>query len=177
MCLLCLPDCPAHSVQMHSSPRSPLSGIPVRSAPAAAVSPVQVRTLLLPGPASQDPSPPPQPTNKHHSIRRGSNAILVMRRAHVNVDCLLWLSLFCRDIRTSSPSPRHWRRGSLTGTTRIQVSCHFWFSTNRHPFSQSVSLTSVCQPCVVLQAALCTVEVLYEFIRVFVVLWCALCSV
>uniref|UniRef100_A0A669F813 Sperm antigen with calponin homology and coiled-coil domains 1 n=1 Tax=Oreochromis niloticus TaxID=8128 RepID=A0A669F813_ORENI len=33
---------PGHTVQMHSSSRSPLSGIPVRTAPAAAVSPIQV---------------------------------------------------------------------------------------------------------------------------------------
>ncbi|KAI4884448.1 hypothetical protein NFI96_032118 [Prochilodus magdalenae] len=32
---------PGSTVQMHSSPRSPLSGIPVRTAPAAAVSPIQ----------------------------------------------------------------------------------------------------------------------------------------
>ncbi|XP_068456005.1 cytospin-B isoform X2 [Clinocottus analis] len=37
-----------HTVQMHSSPRSPLSGIPVRSAPAAAVSPVQRHTCIKP---------------------------------------------------------------------------------------------------------------------------------
>lgn len=45
-----LSDGPGLTVQMHSSPRSPLSGIPVRSAPAAAVSPVQVsseRRFLL----------------------------------------------------------------------------------------------------------------------------------
>lgn len=35
-------DGPGSTVQMHSSPRSPLSGIPVRTAPAAAVSPIQV---------------------------------------------------------------------------------------------------------------------------------------
>nr|XP_040038116.1 cytospin-B isoform X2 [Gasterosteus aculeatus aculeatus] len=39
---------PALTVQMHSSPRSPLSGIPVRSAPAAAVSPVQRHTNIKP---------------------------------------------------------------------------------------------------------------------------------
>ncbi|XP_056267398.1 cytospin-B isoform X3 [Pseudoliparis swirei] len=37
-----------HTVQMHSSPRTPLSGIPVRSAPAAAVSPVQRHTYIKP---------------------------------------------------------------------------------------------------------------------------------
>ncbi len=41
-----LPDGPGHTVQMHSSPRSPLSGIPVRTAPAAAVSPIQVNTMI-----------------------------------------------------------------------------------------------------------------------------------
>lgn len=39
-------DGPGHTVQMHSSSRSPLSGIPVRTAPAAAVSPIQVYTLF-----------------------------------------------------------------------------------------------------------------------------------
>ena len=41
-------DGPGHTVQMHSSPRSPLSGIPVRTAPAAAVSPIQVYTETFP---------------------------------------------------------------------------------------------------------------------------------
>ncbi|XP_067112935.1 cytospin-B isoform X1 [Osmerus mordax] len=41
-------NCPGHSVQMHSSPRSPLSGIPVRSAPAAAISPVQRHSYIKP---------------------------------------------------------------------------------------------------------------------------------
>ncbi|XP_073695855.1 cytospin-B isoform X2 [Garra rufa] len=36
-----VPNGPSSSVQMHTSPRSPLSGIPVRTAPAAAVSPIQ----------------------------------------------------------------------------------------------------------------------------------------
>ncbi|MBN3286371.1 CYTSB protein, partial [Polyodon spathula] len=35
------PSGPGHTVQIHSVPRSPLSGIPVRTAPAAAVSPMQ----------------------------------------------------------------------------------------------------------------------------------------
>ncbi|XP_074528067.1 cytospin-B isoform X2 [Halichoeres trimaculatus] len=39
---------PAHTVQMHSSQRSPLSGIPVRTAPAAAVSPIQRQTFIKP---------------------------------------------------------------------------------------------------------------------------------
>ncbi|XP_058483025.1 cytospin-B isoform X2 [Solea solea] len=39
---------PGHTVQMHSSPRSPLSGIPVRTAPAAAVSPVQRHSYIRP---------------------------------------------------------------------------------------------------------------------------------
>ncbi|KAM8899941.1 cytospin-B isoform 2-T3 [Spinachia spinachia] len=39
---------PAHTVQMLSSPRTPLSGIPVRSAPAAAVSPIQRHTYIKP---------------------------------------------------------------------------------------------------------------------------------
>lgn len=39
---LLLLDGPASTVQMPTSPRSPLSGIPVRTAPAAAVSPIQV---------------------------------------------------------------------------------------------------------------------------------------
>ncbi|XP_068585649.1 cytospin-B isoform X2 [Cebidichthys violaceus] len=39
---------PGHTVQMHSSPRTPLSGIPVRTAPAAAVSPVQRHTYIKP---------------------------------------------------------------------------------------------------------------------------------
>ncbi|XP_070699483.1 cytospin-B [Pempheris klunzingeri] len=39
---------PAHTVQMHSSPRSPLSGIPVRTAPAAAVSPIQRQSYIKP---------------------------------------------------------------------------------------------------------------------------------
>ncbi|XP_078122201.1 cytospin-B [Sander vitreus] len=39
---------PGHTVQMHSSPRSPLSGIPVRTAPAAAVSPIQRQTQIKP---------------------------------------------------------------------------------------------------------------------------------
>uniref|UniRef100_A0A3Q3VVH6 Cytospin-A n=1 Tax=Mola mola TaxID=94237 RepID=A0A3Q3VVH6_MOLML len=39
---------PGHTVQMHSSPRSPLSGIPVRSAPAAAVSPIQRQSYVKP---------------------------------------------------------------------------------------------------------------------------------
>ncbi len=42
-----LSDGPSHTVQMHSSPRSPLSGIPVRTAPAAAVSPIQVYTNVF----------------------------------------------------------------------------------------------------------------------------------
>ncbi|XP_028276680.1 cytospin-B isoform X2 [Parambassis ranga] len=39
---------PAHTLQMHSSPRSPLSGIPVRTAPAAAVSPIQRHLYIKP---------------------------------------------------------------------------------------------------------------------------------
>ncbi|XP_036381237.1 cytospin-B isoform X2 [Megalops cyprinoides] len=39
---------PGHPVQMHSSPRSPLSGIPVRTAPAAAVSPIQRLSSIKP---------------------------------------------------------------------------------------------------------------------------------
>nr|XP_019941617.1 PREDICTED: cytospin-B isoform X1 [Paralichthys olivaceus]XP_019941618.1 PREDICTED: cytospin-B isoform X1 [Paralichthys olivaceus]XP_019941619.1 PREDICTED: cytospin-B isoform X1 [Paralichthys olivaceus] len=39
---------PAHTVQMHTSPRSPLSGIPVRTAPAAAVSPIQRHSYIKP---------------------------------------------------------------------------------------------------------------------------------
>ncbi|XP_023868304.1 cytospin-B-like isoform X2 [Salvelinus sp. IW2-2015] len=39
---------PGHTVQMHSSPRSPLSGIPVRTAPAAAVSPIQRHSSIKP---------------------------------------------------------------------------------------------------------------------------------
>ncbi|CDQ88029.1 unnamed protein product, partial [Oncorhynchus mykiss] len=39
---------PGHTVQMHSSPRSPLSGIPVRTAPAAAVSPIQRQSSIKP---------------------------------------------------------------------------------------------------------------------------------
>lgn len=35
-------DGPCHAVPVLSTPRSPLSGIPVRTAPAAAVSPIQV---------------------------------------------------------------------------------------------------------------------------------------
>lgn len=43
-------DGPGHTVQLHSSLRSPLSGIPVRTPPAAAVSPIQVQaqTTVLP---------------------------------------------------------------------------------------------------------------------------------
>ncbi|XP_048046026.1 cytospin-B isoform X4 [Megalobrama amblycephala] len=36
-----VPNGPSSSAQIHTSPRSPLSGIPVRTAPAAAVSPIQ----------------------------------------------------------------------------------------------------------------------------------------
>ncbi|XP_070773115.1 cytospin-B [Enoplosus armatus] len=39
---------PGHTVQMHSSPRSPLSGIPVRTTPAAAVSPIQRHPYIKP---------------------------------------------------------------------------------------------------------------------------------
>ncbi|XP_069003071.1 cytospin-B isoform X1 [Embiotoca jacksoni] len=39
---------PGHTVQIHSTPRSPLSGIPVRTAPAAAVSPVQRQSYIKP---------------------------------------------------------------------------------------------------------------------------------
>ncbi|XP_016341818.1 cytospin-B-like [Sinocyclocheilus anshuiensis] len=39
---------PSSSVQMHTSPRSPLSGIPVRTAPAAAVSPIQRHSGIKP---------------------------------------------------------------------------------------------------------------------------------
>ncbi|XP_072231777.1 cytospin-B isoform X1 [Leuresthes tenuis] len=39
---------PGQTVQMHSSPRSPLSGIPVRTAPAAAVSPIQRQSYIKP---------------------------------------------------------------------------------------------------------------------------------
>ncbi|KAJ8342882.1 hypothetical protein SKAU_G00328100 [Synaphobranchus kaupii] len=39
---------PGHTVQVHSSPRSPLSGIPVRTAPAAAVSPIQRLSSIKP---------------------------------------------------------------------------------------------------------------------------------
>ncbi|XP_070838537.1 cytospin-B isoform X1 [Chaetodon trifascialis] len=39
---------PGHTVQMHSSPRSPLSGIPVRTAPAAAVPPIQRQSYIKP---------------------------------------------------------------------------------------------------------------------------------
>ncbi|XP_072531105.1 cytospin-B isoform X2 [Salminus brasiliensis] len=39
---------PGSTVQMHSSPRSPLSGIPVRTAPAAAVSPIQRHSGIKP---------------------------------------------------------------------------------------------------------------------------------
>lgn len=40
-----LSDGPGHTVQMLSSARSPLSGIPVRMTPAAAVSPIQVLVI------------------------------------------------------------------------------------------------------------------------------------
>uniref|UniRef100_A0A8C4S8N3 Cytospin-A n=2 Tax=Erpetoichthys calabaricus TaxID=27687 RepID=A0A8C4S8N3_ERPCA len=36
-----------HTVQIHPAPRSPLSGIPIRTAPAAAVSPIQVSAFTL----------------------------------------------------------------------------------------------------------------------------------
>ncbi|XP_026226783.1 cytospin-B isoform X2 [Anabas testudineus] len=39
---------PGHTVQVHSSARSPLSGIPVRTAPAAAVSPIQRHSYVKP---------------------------------------------------------------------------------------------------------------------------------
>ncbi|CDQ63181.1 unnamed protein product [Oncorhynchus mykiss] len=39
---------PGHTVQIHSSPRSLLSGIPVRTAPAAAVSPIQRHSSVKP---------------------------------------------------------------------------------------------------------------------------------
>ncbi|KAM9385944.1 cytospin-B isoform 2-T3 [Pholidichthys leucotaenia] len=39
---------PGHTVQMHSSPRSLLSGIPVRTAPAAAISPIQRHSQIKP---------------------------------------------------------------------------------------------------------------------------------
>ncbi|KAI3373475.1 hypothetical protein L3Q82_022078 [Scortum barcoo] len=39
---------PSHTIQMHSSPRTPLSGIPVRTAPAAAVSPIQRHSYIKP---------------------------------------------------------------------------------------------------------------------------------
>ncbi|XP_026860099.2 cytospin-B isoform X1 [Electrophorus electricus] len=39
---------PGNTVQMHTSPRSPLSGIPVRTAPAAAVSPIQRHSGIKP---------------------------------------------------------------------------------------------------------------------------------
>ncbi|XP_038564240.1 cytospin-B isoform X2 [Micropterus salmoides] len=39
---------PGHTVQMHSSQRSPLSGIPVRTTPAAAVSPMQRHPYIKP---------------------------------------------------------------------------------------------------------------------------------
>ncbi|XP_034033669.1 cytospin-B isoform X2 [Thalassophryne amazonica] len=39
---------PSHTVQIHLSPRSPLSGIPVRTAPAAAVSPIQRHSHIKP---------------------------------------------------------------------------------------------------------------------------------
>ncbi|XP_041749137.1 cytospin-B-like [Coregonus clupeaformis] len=39
---------PGHTVQMHSSPRSLVSGIPVRTAPAAAVSPIQRHSSIKP---------------------------------------------------------------------------------------------------------------------------------
>ncbi|XP_077403245.1 cytospin-B isoform X2 [Vanacampus margaritifer] len=39
---------PGLTVQIHSSPRSPLSGIPMRTAPAAAVSPIQRQSYLKP---------------------------------------------------------------------------------------------------------------------------------
>ncbi|XP_036435805.1 LOW QUALITY PROTEIN: cytospin-B [Colossoma macropomum] len=41
---------PGSTVQMHSTPRSPLSGIPVRTAPAAAVSPIQRHSSIKPLP-------------------------------------------------------------------------------------------------------------------------------
>ncbi|CAL8266726.1 unnamed protein product [Merluccius merluccius] len=41
---------PGHTVLIHSTPRSPLSGIPVRSAPAAAVSPTQRLSYIRPLP-------------------------------------------------------------------------------------------------------------------------------
>ncbi|KAL6463486.1 hypothetical protein MHYP_G00278770 [Metynnis hypsauchen] len=41
---------PGSTVQMHSTPRSPLSGIPVRTAPAAAVSPIQRHSGIKPLP-------------------------------------------------------------------------------------------------------------------------------
>ncbi|KAL4608776.1 cytospin-B isoform X1 [Arapaima gigas] len=45
---LALQSSPGHAVTMHSSPRSLLSGIPVRSAPAAAVSPIQRHSAIKP---------------------------------------------------------------------------------------------------------------------------------
>ncbi|XP_059913304.1 cytospin-B isoform X1 [Gadus macrocephalus] len=44
------PSGAGHTVLMHSTPRSPLSGIPVRSAPAAAVSPTQRLSYIKPLP-------------------------------------------------------------------------------------------------------------------------------
>ncbi|KAK7925698.1 hypothetical protein WMY93_008008 [Mugilogobius chulae] len=41
-------NCPSHTLQMLSSQRSPLSGIPVRSAPAAAISPMQRHSYIKP---------------------------------------------------------------------------------------------------------------------------------
>ncbi|XP_072302704.1 cytospin-B isoform X2 [Eucyclogobius newberryi] len=41
-------NCPSHTLQMPSSQRSPLSGIPVRSAPAAAISPMQRHSYIKP---------------------------------------------------------------------------------------------------------------------------------
>ncbi|XP_059403234.1 cytospin-B-like [Carassius carassius] len=43
-----VPNGPGSSVQMHTSPRSPLSGIPVRTAPAVAVSPIQRHSGIKP---------------------------------------------------------------------------------------------------------------------------------
>ncbi|XP_051552632.1 cytospin-B-like isoform X2 [Myxocyprinus asiaticus] len=45
-----VPNGPSSSVQIHTSSRSPLSGIPVRTAPAAAVSPIQRQSAIKPLP-------------------------------------------------------------------------------------------------------------------------------
>lgn len=89
-----LSDGPGHSVHVHSTARSPLSGIPIRATPAAAVSPMQV------------PTP-----NLHWKY-----VLLII--CAINWEMMACLFSSCRD-PTSRHRQKHWKKGFIVQNSRI----------------------------------------------------------